>query len=115
MVWAAAALLAPAMVMAGRHLYTPKSNIGQWKQTIPEGVVKEIRAEVKRVKGSNKTFINARFGREGKTFENGRRVYLTSGDTEKVVWKVNAAPNGKDLIINAYEGEVFLSGVAVEY
>ena len=112
---AAAALVGPLAVLAGTHLFDVNAEIGQWRQSIPEGVVKEVRMEVKRTQGSDKTYLNARFGKEGTTFEGGRRVAVKSGDVQKIVWKVNQAPKGQDLIINCYDGKVFVTKVAVEY
>ena len=71
--------------------------------------------EIQRVRGGSDTFINARFGRESQTFEGGRRVYVTSGDWETATWNVNQAPNGKELIFNAYNGDVLLRKVKVKY
>ena len=53
--------------------------------------------------------------KSSQTFEGGRRVYLRHGDWETVTWNVNEAPNGKELIFNAYDGEVLLRKVRVKY
>lgn len=95
--------------------FEPNVRLGQWKVTLAERVVKTIAVEIQRVGGGNDTFINARFGRESQTFEGGRRVYVTSGDWETATWNVNEAPNGKELIFNAYNGEVLLRKVRVKF
>lgn len=95
--------------------FEPNVSMGQWRVSLPEREVKTITAEVRRTRGDRNTFINARFGRESQTFEGGRRVYLASGDWETVVWQVNQPPYGKELIINAYQGDVFLRKVRVQY
>lgn len=95
--------------------FAPEARMGQWRTALEERVVKSITVEVQRISGDSKTFINARFGREGTTFEGGRRVYLPNADATTVTWNVNQAPNGKELIINAYEGQVQLRKVTVQY
>lgn len=104
-----------ALAKKGEALFKPQATIGQWKQTIKERKVKRVEAQVRRTSGSNKTFVNLRFGRNGKTFENGRRIFLTSDKKQKVVWKVDQAPNGEELIMNAYDGKVFLQSVKVVF
>ena len=111
----ALALIVPATVMAGRHLFEPKCTIKEWRQKIPDGVVKEVRAEVQRTKGNEKTYINARFGGEFDTFENGRRIYLPDDKMIKITWKIGRAPGDRPLVITAHDGEALLKGVAVEY
>ena len=112
---AAVALVGPLAILANTHRFEVNAEIGQWRQSIPEAVVKEVRMEVKRTQGSDKTYLNARFGKDGTTFEGGRRVQIKGGDTQKIVWKVNQAPKGQDLIINCYDGKVYVTKVGVEY
>ena len=116
-VWAAltAAVAIPVAAYAKSAKYEPNARLGQWRVSLEERLVKTVRVDVQRVRGSDKTFINARFGREGQTFENGRRVYLRDTEWTTVTWNVNQAPNGKELIITAYEGEVQLRHVKVQY
>lgn len=98
-----------------RQTFEPNARMGQWRVTLEERMVKTITMEIQRVRGGNDTFINARFGRESQTFDGGRRVYVTSDDWETATWNVNQAPNGKDLIFNAYNGDVLLRKVSVQY
>ncbi|MBN1270376.1 MAG: hypothetical protein JXB04_12365 [Kiritimatiellae bacterium] len=105
-------------VLAGDNMKFKGINvtIGQWKQPVKEAPVKRVGARVRSLSGSNKTFINARFGRKGTTFENGRRVYLPPGQEMDVVWNVGGQmPGGQPLIINAYDGQVLLVTVVVDY
>jgi len=95
--------------------FEPNARLGQWRVTLEEREVETITVEIQRVRGGIDTFINARFGRESQTFEGGRRVYVTSGDWETATWNVNQAPNGKELIFNAYNGDVLLRKVKVKY
>ncbi|MDY0145189.1 MAG: hypothetical protein RBS84_04260 [Kiritimatiellia bacterium] len=95
--------------------FEPNASLGQWRVTLEERVVKTITVEIQRVRGGKDTFINARFGRESQTFEGGRRIYVTSGDWETATWNVNQAPNGKELILNGYNGDVLLRKVRVQY
>lgn len=95
--------------------FEPNARIGQWRVSLEEREVKTITVEVQRVRGNDKTFMNARFGREGQTFEGGRRVYLRNTDWQTVTWQVNQAPNGSELIFNAYDGDIMLRKVTVQY
>lgn len=95
--------------------FEPNARIGQWRVSLQEREVKSITVEVQRVRGNDKTFMNARFGREGQTFEGGRRVYLRHTNWETVTWQVNQSPNGRELIFNAYDGEIMLRKVTVQY
>jgi hypothetical protein len=111
---ALAALPLRASARSARQVFTPNVTLRQWRQRLEERAVKTITAEVQRTKGSNKTFINARFHGET-TFEGGRRVYLPDTSWMTVTWTVNRAPNGKELVFNAYDGEALLRKVTVEY
>ncbi|MBP7276402.1 MAG: hypothetical protein KBA51_09395 [Kiritimatiellae bacterium] len=111
----AVALAIPVVVYAKSAKFDPDVRLGQWKVSLEEQLVKTVTVQVQRVRGSDRTFINARFGREGTTFENGRRVYLKDTEWTTVVWNVNQSPNGKQLIINAYDGEVQLRHVKVQF
>jgi predicted phosphodiesterase len=115
LVMMAAFPLAAAAKEKSSQTFEPNASLGQWRVSVQERMVKTITVEIKRVRGDNNTFINARFGRESQTFEGGRRVYLRHGDWETVTWNVNEAPNGKELIFNAYDGEVLLRKVRVKY
>ena len=95
--------------------FEPNARMGQWRVTLEERVVKTITVEIQRVRGDKDTFINARFGRESQTLEGGRRVYVTSGDWETATWNVNQAPNGKERIFNAYNGDILLRKVRAHY
>ena len=115
-----AAVLALPLAAAAKkdnstQTFAPEARMGQWRTALEERIVKTITVEVQRVGGDSKTFINARFGREGTTFEGGRRVYLPNAEATTVTWNVNQAPNGKELIFNAYEGQVQLRKVTVQY
>lgn len=92
-----------------------KVNIGDgkdgriWKrceQPIKEHHVDLVKTKVRRLKGDANTYINLRFGKDGKAVENGRRVYLADDKEVVIVWKVNEAPRGRPIVINAYNGEV---------
>lgn len=108
-------LAAAAKKDDSKQTFAPEALMGQWRTALAERVVKTITVEVQRVRGDAKTFINARFGREGTTFDGGRRVYLPNAETATVTWNVNQAPGGKELIFNAYEGQVQLHKVTVQY
>jgi hypothetical protein len=124
-VWSGLALAMGLALLAGPSItearrsnsatFTPNVRMGQWRTSLEERTVRTLTVEVQRVSGSDRTFINARFGREGHTFEGGRRVYLRGSDWTTVTWNVNQAPNGRELILNAYDGQVQLRRVHVQY
>ena len=86
----------------------------QWKQPIPEKAVKEVVIWLRRETGSNKTFVNLRFGREGQTMDGGKRVYLKDGNWKEVRWNgAGWVPNGKPMILNTYNGSVRVDFVRI--
>lgn len=87
----------------------------QWTQPVAEKTVKSVTVTLRRHSGGKDTFVNLRFGRDGHTFENGRRVYLNDNSTQRVTWNVNQAPGGEPLVLNAYQGEVYLELAQVIY
>ncbi len=104
----------PLLVWADKT-YRPNQEIGMWTQKLPEGFIKLIRVEVVRTQGSaRETFLNAAFGKN-LAFENAQRKYLTSDQTMKIEWKVNAKPEGKELRILCHHGKCTLKSVAVDY
>lgn len=83
-------------------------------QTVKEAPVKEVHIHLQRVKGSEKTFVNLRFGPKGQTLDGSKRVFLKDTKAVWVRWNVgNTAPGGKPLILNAYDGEVKVNKVVV--
>ena len=92
------------------------SQTGKWKQAINEKPVKKIDCQVVRVSGGDDTFINFRFGDDGKTFPNGQRFQVTKSDRMKFSVPGNGIqPNGKPLVINAYKGSVKITHVTGHY
>ncbi|MDF3130276.1 hypothetical protein P0Y35_13795 [Kiritimatiellaeota bacterium B1221] len=85
---------------------------GQWEKSVKDAPVKEVRMRVKHIKG-DKAYINLRF-KGGDALDGGKRIYLTPGKEAKVSWNVGGQhPNGKPLVLNAYDGEVKILKVAV--
>ena len=60
-------------------------------------------------------FINLRYGRDGHTFDGGKRIFLKDGRTHKVHWNVNESPHGRQLVMNAYKGTVRVVSVEIRY
>lgn len=85
---------------------------GQWVQNVKDAPVKEVRMRLKHLKG-DKVYVNLRF-KGGNALDGGKRVYLEPGKDLKVTWNVgDQNPNGKPLVLNAYDGEVKVLKVAV--
>jgi len=110
-----------ATVFAGDEKFAPKQTIGdgkngrasgQWKQQVSHEPIKRVVVICRRMKGGDDTFINLRFEGKG-TLDGGKRVYLKDNDKRKYVWEVNQSSNGKPLVLNAYQGEVYIREVYV--
>ncbi len=87
----------------------------QWVQQVAETPIRRVSMTLRRHSGGKDTFVNLRFGR-GDTFEGGKRIYLNGNDAQAVSWEVgNAVPRGEPLVLNAYNGEVYLERVRVEF
>ena len=88
----------------------------RWKQQVQERPIAKVAVQVWRVSGGDDTFINLRYGDKGDTFENGKRVYLKDDKKQRVEFQVNGeAPNGRPLVLIAYNGVVKLRWVGVYY
>ena len=85
----------------------------KWVQPIREFRVHEVRAKLYRKAGGDDCYVNLRFGNDGDTFEGGKRVRLTTDEGVEARWTVNASPNGKPLVMNAYNGTVYVRYVTV--
>jgi len=77
--------------------------------------VASVTAVVQRIGGGADTFINLRYGRDGHTFDGGKRVFLKDGRTHQVHWNVNESPHGRQLVMNAYKGTVRVVSVEIRY
>lgn len=87
----------------------------KWTQNIKEQGVTTVIASLRRQSGGSGTYVNLRYGNDG-TFENGKRVYLKDNRPQSVSWSVGGEkPNGRPLVLNAYDGEVVLDSVEVRY
>ncbi|MFT5125861.1 MAG: hypothetical protein ACI9TH_004067 [Kiritimatiellia bacterium] len=86
----------------------------QWIQATKEAPVSEVRAKLRKVKGGPDCYLNLRFGKDGTTLDNSKRITLADEKVVTVSWNVgNVSPNGKPLIINAYKGEVLVEYITV--
>lgn len=87
----------------------------KWTQGIPERGVQSVSITMRRQSGGDNTYVNLRFG-SGATFENGKREYLRGGGTMTFTWNVGGmAPNGQPLVLNAYDGEVFVQSARINF
>jgi hypothetical protein len=110
-----AALFAFSMLQGASDSYKLNEAIlTQWKQDIKNQAVREVVIHLKRAEGDGNTYINLRFGREGKTLDGSKRVYLPDTKWRKISWNVGGmAPHGKPLILNVYNGKVSVDYVQV--
>ncbi len=87
----------------------------QWRQNIANRGVNRVDIVLRRQTGGNNTSVNLRYG-DGQTFEGGRQVFLTDNNLKTITFNVGgAAPNGQPLVLNAYNGEVYVTTVNVYY
>lgn len=88
---------------------------GNWTQSVREDPIESVTVSLRRSSGGNDTYVNLRFQGSG-TFENGRRVYLTDTRDQSITWNVGGkSPQGRPLVLNAYNGEVQVDRVAVAF
>ena len=87
----------------------------QWRQNIQTQAVSTIQATLRRTKGTPSTYVTLRFGTDP-VLENGRRVTLENDEPQTITWDADGAvAHGKPLVLNAYEGEVEIESVTVQY
>jgi len=96
--------------------FEPKNIIGDGKngrvfkkfsQPLRERNIHKIRAVLERRSGGDNCYVNLRFG-DGDAFEKGRRVYIRTDKRVTETWIINRSPLGKPLVMNAYNGEVYV-------
>ncbi len=85
------------------------------KLDIPNVPVESVEAVVRRESGTTDTFVNLRF--EGsETFENGRRAQVDWSNSRPIVWNLDGArPEGRPLVLNAYNGNVHVDEIRVRF
>ncbi|MCB9030223.1 MAG: hypothetical protein H6619_04165 [Deltaproteobacteria bacterium] len=87
----------------------------KWESQIENRSVRSVSITLRKQKGGNDSFVNLRYG-SGNTFENGKRVYLRDRETHTVFFNVGGeSPNGRPLVLNAYNSEVYVEKAIVEY
>lgn len=102
-------------VQAREVVLHPNTTTTQWRTRLQEDPIEAMHVWVRRASGDSGTYFNMRFGREGHTFD-GRRVYLKGNGTVKASWALNGRrPDGKELIMNSYNGRVHLERVVVVF
>lgn len=122
----ASACIAPFLVHAVPQKQDIKPNIviadgkegrkwGQYNEKIQERKVEKIGLVVVRQSGGDDTYVNIRFGKDGTTLDGSKREYLKNTKENVFWWNVNQSPNGKPLVINAYNGEVMLKVVSIAF
>lgn len=86
-----------------------------WRTALPDRPVESVEVILRREPGSSTdTYVNMRF--EGaETFESGRRAQVDRSSNHALTWNVNAEPQGRPLILNAYNGEVYVDRIRVRY
>jgi hypothetical protein len=87
----------------------------KWTKNIQDRPVERVEIILRRTQGSDSTYVNLRYGNDS-TFENGKREHLRSTNITTKTWNVGGArPNGKQLVLNVYKGEVYIEEVRVVY
>ena len=93
----------------------PNTTTTQWRSHVQNDPIQAMHVWVRRASGNSGTYFNMRFGRDGHTFD-GRRVYLKDNRTVKASWALNGRrPDGKELIMNSYKGQVHLERIVIVY
>ncbi|MCB0345223.1 MAG: hypothetical protein KDD66_08890 [Bdellovibrionales bacterium] len=88
----------------------------KWSHVPQDRPIEQIRITLSRVSGGDDTFVNLRFD-GGDTFENGKRVSVRGGKALTTgVWSLGGQrAGGKALVLNAYNGEVRIGRVDIQY
>lgn len=80
---------------------------GAFSEVLPAGTYYGVRVQMRRVAGGDDTFVNLRFGPDGDSLQNGRRVYLTNNKVMQETWHFDRInPGEKPLVLTVYNGEV---------
>ncbi len=88
----------------------------KWTHVPQNKPIETIRITLSRVSGGNDTFVNLRF-EGGPALENGKRINVLGGKALTTgSWSLGGkSSNGKALVLNAYNGEVRVGRVTIEY
>lgn len=87
----------------------------KWIQQLANRPVQRV-SVVCRLQSGGSGFINLRFGENGNTFEGGKREYVRGGGLSTYSFDVaGETPEGRPLVLNAYDGEVYVESVEVIY
>ena len=108
------------MARAEEQKFQPKIDIssqtGKWKQAIKEKPIQRVDCTIQRVAGGDDTYINFRFGDNGKTFPGGKRFHLTDNKHTSLKIPLDGMTAGNQpLVINAYNGTVKILYVTIHY
>ena len=84
-------------------------------QSVSNSPLKTVYVRLRKTKGGSDAYVNMRLRGEG-TFENGRRIYLKDNDEREISFNAGGVtPGGKDLVLNAYNGEFHVVDIRVEH
>lgn len=93
----------------------PRVTTTQWRTHLPNAPIRGLHVWARKAGGGSETFFNMRFGRDGHSFD-GRRVYLSHSGLVRASWDLNGrTPEGKELILNSYNGSVYVEKIVVEF
>lgn len=88
----------------------------KWIQQLPNRPVQRVTIVCSLQSGGAGTFVNLRYGENGNAFEGGKREYVRGGGLSTISWNVGGeTPEGRPLVLNAYDGEVYVESVEVSY
>jgi len=73
--------------------------------------IKRVELTLRLKEGSEKTYVNLRFGEYGDAFEQGKRAYFTNGKLLTTSFLVGEPSRTRPLVLNVYEGEVYVAEV----
>lgn len=89
-------------------------NWHEWNTNIPNRPLKRIEVTLERERGTRDTFVNLGFANSA-NFEP-MRVYLRDDGQTTITWDTrNERPNGRPLVMKAYNGKVYLKGARLIY
>lgn len=87
----------------------------QWQGSVKNQPISTVEVRLRKEKGGRDVYVNLRFG-NGSTIDGSKRIALEDNTFQNAIWNVDGdMPNGKDLILNVYNGEAYVESVTVTF